>query len=79
METYIVIGYKHKVGTYNGFNFDNMVFSCTTPSVEANGEVGEIASIFKIKTSLLSSIPEIGDKISPVYDRFGHIIDLRIF
>lgn len=28
METYTVIGRQHKVGTYNGINFDNLVFSC---------------------------------------------------
>lgn len=78
METYAVIGCQHKVGTYNGINFDNMVFSCVYPADEKKGEVGEIAIILKVKTSLLSSIPEIGDKVSPVYDRFGHIIDLRI-
>lgn len=77
METFTVIGYQRKTGTYNGINFDNMVFSCISPADVKKGEVGEIATILKVKTSLLETIPEIGDTVSPVYDRFGHIIDLR--
>ncbi len=77
MDSYTVIGYQHKVGTYNGVNFDNMVFSCTSPADEKKGEVGDIACILKIKTSLLQSVPDVGDTVTPVYDRFGHIVDLR--
>ena len=77
METYTVIGRQHKVGIYNGINFDNLVFSCVYDADEKKGEVGQIAVILKVKTSLLSVVPDVGDVISPVYDRFGHIIDLR--
>jgi hypothetical protein len=77
METYTVIGYQHKVGTFNGINFDNMVFSVVSPADEKKGEVGQIASVLKVKTSLLTSVPVVGDEVSPVYDRFGHIVDLR--
>lgn len=77
METYTVIGYQHKVGTFNGINFDNMVFSVVSPADEKKGEVGQIASVLKVKTSLLTSMPGVGDEVSPVYDRFGHIVDLR--
>ena len=77
MEAYTVIGRQHKVGTYNGINFDNLVFSCVYDADEKEGEVGQIAVILKVKSSLLSVVPDVGDVISPVYDRFGHIIDLR--
>lgn len=77
MESYTVIGRQHKVGTYNGINFDNLVFSCVYDADEKKGEVGKIAVVLKVKSSLLSVVPDVGDVISPVYDRFGHIIDLR--
>ena len=77
METYTVIGYQHKVGTYNGVNFDNMLFSVVSDADDKKGEVGQIATVLKVKTSLLTSIPSVGDEVTPVYDRFGHIIDLR--
>lgn len=77
MEAYTVIGRQHKVGTYNGINFDNLVFSCVYDADEKKGEVGKIAEVLKVKSSLLSVVPDVGDVISPVYDRFGHIIDLR--
>lgn len=75
MEQYEVIGIQHKVGEYNGQPYDNMVFSVTQPGNVGKGEVGLIASQIKIKTSLLKSVPSVGDTISPVYDRFGRVID----
>lgn len=78
MELFEVIGIQHKVGTYQGQPFDNMVFSVTTAADVQKGEFGLIASQIKVKTSLLTSIPTLGDIISPVYDRFGRVVGLTI-
>lgn len=76
MEEYEVIGIQHKQGNYNGKDYDNMVFSVTSPANEKNGDVGLIASVIKIKTELLETVPSLGDVVSPVYDRYGHVIGL---
>ena len=40
MEKYEVIGIQHKTGNYNGKDYDNMVFSVTSPGNERNGDIG---------------------------------------
>lgn len=74
MEIYEIIGIQHKTGTYEGQPFDNMVFSVTRPADVSKGEQGNICSLLKVKTSLLVSIPSIGDKVSPIYDRYGRVV-----
>ena len=76
MDKYEVIGIQHKTGNYNGKDYDNMVFSVTSPGNECNGDIGLIASVIKIKTELVESVPSLGDVISPLYDRFGRVVGL---
>ena len=78
MDKYEVIGIQHKTGNYNGKNYDNMVFSVTSPCNERNGDIGLIASVIKIKTELVETLPYLGDLISPLYDRFGRVVGLSI-
>lgn len=77
MELYEVIGVQHKTGIYNGQTFDNMVFSVTTPADVSKGEVGYIASQIKVKTSLLTKVPAVGDAVIPLYDRFGRCVGFQ--
>lgn len=79
MDQYEVIGIQHKKGNYNGQDYDNMVFSVTSPANEKNGDIGLIASVIKIKTSLVETVPSIGDLISPLYDRFGRVVGLSYY
>lgn len=74
MEIFEVIGIEHKTGVYQGQPFDNMIFSCTRPANTDKGECGVIASRFKVKTHLLTSIPSVGDTVSPIYDRFANCV-----
>ena len=76
MDQYEVIGIQHKKGNYNGQDYDNMVFYVTSPANADNGDIGLIASVIKIKTSLVETVPSIGDLISPLYDRFGRVVGL---
>lgn len=78
MELYEIIGIQHKTGTYQGQPFDNMVFSVTSSADASKGEQGLIASQIKIKTHLLTSIPSIGDIVSPIYDRYGRVVGLTL-
>lgn len=77
MELFEVIGIEHKTGTYQGQPFDNMIFSCTRPAETDKGEIGIISSRFKVKTRFLTSIPSVGDTVSPIYDRFGNCIGFQ--
>lgn len=76
LEVFEVIGIQHKVGTYNDKPFDNMVFSVVVPADTSKGEVGQICSQLKVKTSLLNKQYAVGDLVSPIYDRFGRIVGL---
>lgn len=79
MEIYEVIGIQHKVGSYNNQPFDNMVFSVVVPADVAKGEVGQIASQVKIKTSLLiNGVPKVGDTIQVFYDRYARVSSISI-
>lgn len=73
-ETYTVIGYQHKQGTYNNVDYDNFVFSCVRDADSKKGEVGSVAVLLKVKTSLLDRVPDVGEAVSPCYDRFGHVV-----
>lgn len=74
MELFEIIGIQRKTGTYNGQSYDNTVFSVTRPAVVEDGEVGLIASVIKVKTSVLSRVPAVGETVSPVYNRFGNVV-----
>lgn len=74
MELYEIIGIQHKTGIYEGQPFDNLVFSVTRPADASKGEQGNICSLLKVKTSLLTKIPAVGDTVSPIYDRYGRIV-----
>lgn len=78
MEIFDVLGIQHKVGTYQNQPFDNMVFSVCVPADVSKGEVGQICSLIKIKTSLLTVVPKVGDKVSPQYDRYGRVVAIQI-
>lgn len=78
MEIFEVIGIQHKTGMYENQPYDNMVFSVTVDADVSKGEVGLIASLIKIKTSLLTVVPKLGDKIQPMYDRFGRVCAISI-
>lgn len=75
MEKYQVIGFQRKSGEYNGIKYDNYVFSCIRPAHPDN-EKGDIAVLIKVKADLLQSLPEIGDEVTPYYDRFGRVASL---
>lgn len=74
METYTLIGYQHKQGTYNDIPYDNIIFTCVRDADITKGEIGSVGLLLKVKTSNLDSIPEIGATVSPCYDRFGHVV-----
>lgn len=78
MEFYEVIGIQHKTGMYENQPYDNMVFSVTVNADVTKGEVGLIASTIKIKTSLLTTVPKLGDVIQPMYDRFGRVCVINV-
>lgn len=78
VEEYRVIGVQRKSGEYNGSRYDNTVFSVVRPAVAEHQESGEICSLLKVKTSNLSVSVVVGDVVSPIYDRFGHISDLTL-
>lgn len=70
---YTVIGWAHRVGEYQGKQYDNMVFSCLRPADELKQEQGQIAEVFKVKTSALTDPIHVGDQIRPIFNRFGQI------
>lgn len=75
---YTVIGYKHSTGKYQGYDYDNYVFSCVRQSNAEHDEKGEIAEIFKVKANQLTSIPEIGAVVEPVFNRYGQCFGFLI-
>lgn len=77
MELFDIIGIQHKSGVFDGKNYDNMIFSVTRPADSSKGEQGLIVSQLKIKTELLESIPNIGDRVKPIYDRYGRCIGFQ--
>ena len=74
MYEYVVIGIQHRKGTYEGKDFDNMIFSCIRPADNYKEEQGEIAALFKVKTSNLKSIPQLQEKVMPIYDQYRNVI-----
>ncbi len=74
MEVYEVIGIQRKIGTFNNQPYDNYVFSVISPADAEKSEVGNIASLIKVKASSLVKVPAVGDTVSPVYDRFGRVV-----
>lgn len=78
MERYDIIGIQRKQGTYDGKEYDNYVFSVIRPADTKNNEQGSICSVIKVKTSSLDIIPNIGDTISPVYNRYGQVQSITI-
>lgn len=77
MELFDIIGIQHKSGVFDGKNYDNMIFSVTRSADSSKGEQGLIVSQLKIKTELLESIPNIGDTVQPIYDRYGRCIGFQ--
>lgn len=73
-----VVGYKHSKGNYEGYDYENYVFSCVRPAIEKCGEVGQIVSNIKVKAKYLCELPEIGAEVEPYYDSYGNCVRLNV-
>lgn len=77
---YTVIGYKRSSGEYQGYKFDNLLISTIRPAAEDNpNECGEIAEIFKVKSSAVHGSLELGSTIRVLYNRFGKVESVEIY
>lgn len=70
---YTVVGYRLSEGEYQGQKYSNWMIYTVYISDEIQGQGCEV---FKVKSSLCNSPPEIGSVITPYYDRWGRIISL---
>lgn len=78
MDELTVIGIVHSVGEFNGQPYDNYNIHCVRPGLQDKNEVGQVSSIVKVKASLFVSSPvQVGDTITPYYDRYGRVITIK--
>lgn len=78
MDELTVIGIVHSQGEFNGQAYDNYNIHCVRTGLQDKGEVGQVSSVVKVKASLFVSSPvEVGDTITPYYDRYGRVIAIN--
>ena len=78
----VVISVKHSKGTYEGAEYDNIVFTCFSDDIPKSVLAGSPVEMVKVKTDTvvdvlgksISSIDWesiVGAEIIPVYNKFG--------
>lgn len=75
---FTVVGIKHATGEYQGVKFDNFNLQCLRDAASDSGEEGQICEIIKIKSSLLDEVPQIGQVVEPIYDRYGRVVRVDV-
>lgn len=78
---YEVVGIERKRGSFEGREYDNFLFYTVYPKkgLDSDGNViGKGVMTIKIKACNLGFVVEIGDIISPLYDRFGNCVCLTL-
>ena len=72
---YTVIGIERKVGKYEGREYDNTILHCSYEKKDVDGVC--VVSI-KVKTERIDYPLELGCTVSPLYDRFGNVVQLDV-
>lgn len=67
---YTVIGKERKEGVYEGNRYDNTYLHCTYDKKSCEGYA---VITFKGKTDDIGAV-DLGDTVTPHYDRYGNVI-----
>lgn len=74
----VVVGIQASKGEYNGVQYDNVKLHCLVEADVSKGHQGQLTEVVKIPKVLFDeSTVSIGDEITPLYDRYGRVIDIR--
>ena len=81
-----VVGVQNKQGNYQGNDYNNYLFHCTTEDVNSLGKITEVIKVKAVKLSEVFGHPMgpsefeklIGNDIRVYYDRYGQVSEISV-